>query len=181
MQGIEKVKITIRRGDWWWNERNVPLGICPQSGSARNGEMLSEWEREKKGYVVPWRESAWGYAFAELSALKELEMEFETSEDKVEELKAIVKKAKDWKFPLKNDVVLSTEGLEAKTMEWRSNACYWSRSCPYCSSGHRCVGSLSSPLNEKCIGKQKLKLEGIGPMCTVMSLRWRVAMKEGQR
>ena len=33
MQGIEKVKITIRRGDWWWNERNEQLGINPQRGT----------------------------------------------------------------------------------------------------------------------------------------------------
>jgi hypothetical protein len=56
-------------------------------------------------------------------------MEFETSEDKVAELKAIVEKAKGWKFPLKNDMVLSTEGLEMETMEWRSGLCYWSDQC----------------------------------------------------
>jgi hypothetical protein len=30
MEGIEKVKITLRRSDWWWNENNYPLGINPK-------------------------------------------------------------------------------------------------------------------------------------------------------
>jgi hypothetical protein len=166
MQRIERIKITIRRGDWWWNERNAPLGICPQSGSAQNGEMLKEWEREKKGQVIPWKEGAWGYAFAELHSLKELEMEFETSEDKVEELKVILEKAKEWKFPLKNDMVLSAEGLEAETTEWRSDACYWSDTCPYCNYGRRCFDRPE--LEEKCKEKLKLKEEGKGPMVSIL-------------
>jgi hypothetical protein len=170
MQGIEKVKITIRRGDWWWNERNAPLGINPQRGNGNAIQMQRDWEAEKRGTVIAWRESGWGCAFGNLQGLKELEMEFETSEDKVVELGKIVEKARTWKFPLKDGKVLSTEGLEANTWKWRGPLCLWSEQCPYCFGRSNCQG-----MNSPCVEKRRLRNLGLGPECTVMSLRWRVA------
>ena len=63
MQGIEKIKITIRRGDWWWNEDNEPLGINPQRGTGEAYRMLSDWNDEREGKVIPWNVTGWGYAF----------------------------------------------------------------------------------------------------------------------
>ena len=170
MQGVEKLKITIRRGDWWWNERNAPLGINPQRGNGNAHQMQQDWEAEKRGMVIPWRESGWGSAFGNLKGLKELEMEFETSEDKVAELGKIAEKAKTWKFPLKDGKVLSTEGLESKTWKWRGPMCFWSERCPYCFGRAQCQG-MSSP----CVEKRRLRSEGLGPEATVVRLRWSVA------
>jgi len=39
LQGMEKLKITIRRGDWWLNEKNVPLGINPQRRNGNHAEV----------------------------------------------------------------------------------------------------------------------------------------------
>ncbi|KAG0652957.1 hypothetical protein D0Z07_0386 [Hyphodiscus hymeniophilus] len=107
MQGVEKVKITIRRGDWWHNEHNAPLGINPQRGDSDAAQMDRDWEATRRGEVIPWKEGGWGTAFANLASLQELEMEFETSEDKLKELEKIVEIAKTWKFPLKDGKVLT--------------------------------------------------------------------------
>lgn len=178
MQGIEKVKITIRRGDWWYNETNEPLGICPQSGSAQGGNMLREWAAEKRGKITPWKPRAWGCALAKLAALRELEMELETSEDKIGELKAIVEKAKGWRFPLENGKVLSADGMDVKVSEWQSDKNYWSEVCPYCQGGQQCRSLPLSEQKEGCRERARSKAEGKGPMCTVMSLRWRVVTKD---
>jgi hypothetical protein len=37
---VEKLKLTIRRGDWWWNERNAPLYIHPKRTIRSAGEIL---------------------------------------------------------------------------------------------------------------------------------------------
>ena len=60
MQGISKLKITIRRGDWWWNERNAPLGINPQRGNGDVVRMRQDWEAERRGQVIEWRRDGWG-------------------------------------------------------------------------------------------------------------------------
>lgn len=40
MQGIEKLTLTIRRGDWWYNESNAPLVLNPQRGDDQNVDMV---------------------------------------------------------------------------------------------------------------------------------------------
>lgn len=124
MQGIEKLKITIRRGDWCWNERHSPFGINPQRGNGDAAGMRGDWEAEQRRQVIPWRKEGWGYAFGNLKSLKELEIEYETSGDKAGELGNIVEKAKTWRFPLEDGRVLSTEGLQAKESKWRSSVRY---------------------------------------------------------
>ena len=170
MQGIEKLKITIRRGDWWWNERNAPLGINPQRGNGDAAQMQRDWESERQGQLITWRKDKWGCAFGNMAALKELEMEFETSEDKAVELQRIVEKAKTWKFPLQDGKVLSTEGLESNELKWRGPMCLWSQRCPYCSGATDCQS-----MNAPCVEKRRLRRLRLGPECTVVSLRWRVA------
>lgn len=174
MQGVERLRITIRRGDWWWNERNAPLGISPQRGRGEWREMRADWEAEERGEAVPWRGDGWGCAFGNLRGLRELEIEFETSEDKVGELAKIVQKAKTWRFPMGDGRVLSAEGLEAKEWKWRSPLCYWSEHCPYCfGSVNSCQGIRTQ--NPQCLEKRRLRRQGLGPECTVFSVRWRVS------
>jgi hypothetical protein len=161
------------------DERNAPLGICPQGGSAQNGEMEHEWQREKKGEIIPWKASAWGSAFAEMKNLKELEIELETSEDKVGELKAIVEHAKGWKFPMRDGMVLRTDGLPTTTMEWRGNFCHWSDQCPYCGKYGECWKPTVQ--SQWCQEKERLLAEGKGPMLTVITVRYKLAKGEGLR
>lgn len=140
--------------------------------------MVAEWERERRGFVVPFGDDAWGSMFQQLPHLKELVMELETAEDKALELKTIVEKAKGWKFPMKGGMVLSAEGLGVETMVWRSPPCNFSDRCPYCGGpglGGNCAGST-----DKCDEKKSLIAEGKGPLCTVSTLRWRLVQGEAR-
>jgi len=170
------------------------LGINPQRGNGEAKQMFDDWRREREGQVVPWNPNGWGCAFSRLPSLKELEMEFETSDDKKDELFAIIEKAKTWEFPLtlpspkplredsepgqegeierKTNVVLSTEGLEPKINTWQSSMCYWSERCPYCYAARDCV--VVDPPNEKCVERMRLRGLELGPLCWIVSLRWRV-------
>jgi len=139
-------------------------------------QMKQDWQREKAGDVIRWSPIGWGCAFANMKNLKELELELETSGDKVPELKAIVEKAKAWKFPMNNGLLLSADGLDVKTTMWRSKECYWSPKCPYCPGRLGCQGE-----NEKCVEKRALIAQGLGPMCTIISLRYKLAKPAGQR
>ncbi|KAH8678913.1 hypothetical protein BGZ60DRAFT_402131 [Tricladium varicosporioides] len=176
MEGIERVKITIRRGDWWWNEHNKPLSITPHNhGSQYANAMLGDWKKEERGHILEFINNSWGAGFARLASLKELELEMETSDDKRDELMAIVKKAKTWRFPMGKDTVLSTEGLKEKTSTWQPADHFWSDLCPYCGNG-KCVPSQEEPL-KGCVERQRLMSEGKGPLCHVVSIKWRLVSR----
>ncbi|CAM6103504.1 unnamed protein product [Calypogeia fissa] len=162
---IEKVKITLRRGDWWWNEDNAELEISPQGGDV--SLMKEDWSREKAGEVVEWDPDSWGSVFMNFKALKELEMELETYEYKEAELDEIVRHAVMWKFPMGNGQVLSCEeGLRGvKKSSWRGPPCGWYQ-CP------KCAGQ-----NEECKFCEEMELlisEEKGPMLILRSLRWKL-------
>jgi hypothetical protein len=175
MQGIQKVKITIRRSDWWWNERNAPLAISPHRNDYGQNvvKMLQDIATEQRGGVVSWSPGAWGSAFKHLKSLKELEIEFETSEDKKAELEAILKWAKTWRFPLNDGMVLSTEGLDVTSSSWQTPMCYWSDHCPHCGKLGRC--RLVNPVDKNCAERMKMKELGRGPTCYIYNMRWKVA------
>lgn len=173
MQGLDKIKLTIRRGDWWHNESNHPLGINPQRGGSNVLGMKKDWKAEKDGRVIPWTEGRWGCAFKRLKGLKELEIEFETSEDKLNELKDIVEHAKTWKFPMRDGMVLSSERLSTKKSTWRGTMCYWSQTCPYCSGNNTC-GKKETDING-CRERARLRALKLGPMLTMISVRWKLA------
>ncbi|CZT03758.1 hypothetical protein WAI453_009032 [Rhynchosporium graminicola] len=174
MNGIEKVKITIRRCDWWWNERNNPLGINPYRGNADSDQMTRDIVACKNGEVPEWNMAGWAGAFSKLPNLKELEMELETSDDKIDELVAIVEWAKMWKFPFRDGKVLNTEGVNAKPVQtWQGPMCFWSQICPYCAGYGDCL-KTDTP-NEKCTERMRLRGLSMGPLCSVYSLRWKVA------
>jgi hypothetical protein len=58
MRGIQALKITIRRGDWWWNERNRPLVISPHRQTVQHhfcvGQMHEDIAQQQRGGVTPW-------------------------------------------------------------------------------------------------------------------------------
>jgi hypothetical protein len=139
--------------------------------------MHQDIATQVRGGVTPFLDSAWGSAFKSLPSLKELEIEFETSDDKKHELETIVKWAKTWKFPLNDGKVLSTEGLEVTSTSWDSPLCYWSDQCPYCGSHHRShCNSEGTPNEEKCAKRARLRSSGLGPKCHIFSMRWKVAL-----
>ncbi|KAH6676619.1 hypothetical protein B0J14DRAFT_357904 [Halenospora varia] len=175
MEGIEKVKITIRRGDWWWNESNQPLSITPHKrGSQYANAMLEDWKREERGHILEFLDNSWGVGFARLASLKEFELEMETSDDKKDELMAIVKKAKTWKFPMEKGAVLSAEGLKEETSTWQPADHFWSDLCPYCGNS-KCVLDREEPL-KGCVERQRLMSEGKGPLCHIVKVKWRLVL-----
>ncbi|KAK0118275.1 hypothetical protein ONS95_012574 [Cadophora gregata] len=172
LRGVEKVKIAIRRCDWWWNERNHPLAINPYRGNADTSQMMGDMVASKEGNVPEWNAEGWGAALGKLPVLKEVEIELETSDDKVDELMAIVEWAKGWRFPLKDGRVLSTEGVRAKGVQtWQGPMCWWSQVCPYCSGVSQC--RVADPPNERCAERVRLRALSKGPVCSVYTLRWR--------
>ena len=71
--GPERIRITIRHTDWWYNllGENSPLALDPKRrGRARVGEWVPDDQ--------PYEDGSWGSRFANLSGLKKLEMEFDT-------------------------------------------------------------------------------------------------------
>ncbi|KAJ7763639.1 hypothetical protein DFH07DRAFT_812644 [Mycena maculata] len=116
---VERLKITLRRGDWWWCERNYPFMINPHRGGFL-AEYNQDVVREERGEAIPWVEGAWGAALQRLPALKELEMEFETSKSRREELKKIVVRALRWRFPMGERGLLTNNGLGMEFSEWKN-------------------------------------------------------------
>ncbi|QSZ28561.1 hypothetical protein DSL72_003059 [Monilinia vaccinii-corymbosi] len=190
LQNITTLKITIRRGDWWWNEQNEPLAINPYRGNAHVHQMHLDMEASRRGDVPTWALGKWGCAFAKTAKLEVLELEFETSEEKREELQSIVEWARTWEFPMGERGVLSTrkntnaragENLkraelgDVKMWEWRGQRCHWSDICPYCVND---TCSLTEPAEgkngDKCRERKDLLRRGEGPMLVVMEVKWKL-------
>ncbi|KAF7869842.1 hypothetical protein EAF04_004626 [Stromatinia cepivora] len=184
LQNITSLKITIRRGDWWWNERNEPLAINPCRGNADIFQMRQEMECSRRGEPSNWLAGKWGTALTHMSKLEVFEMEFETSEEKREELRTIVEWARTWEFPMGERGVLSTlknpdprvrELGNVKTWEWRGKKVHWSDICPYC-VGNTChrTGPEEGKNGDKCRERKELMEREEGPMLVVMELKWKL-------
>lgn len=180
MQGMEKIKITIRRGDWWEWEHNKPLGISPQGGHGDSQRMYHEWAVEKSGKDVPWQEDSWGSAFKKMRNLKSLVLEMETEDAKLDELKDILAHAKSWHFPAwssQDGPGMVLGGIVDETVWSRFDAppCNWSSPCPTCGVEPRCVLVNRKPA---CVERVRRKKEDIGPLCHMAALTWRISRKE---
>lgn len=167
LRGIERLKITLRRGDWWSVENNAPLAITPHRSSADVGRMKADWRAVEGGCNMLWEEGCWGLAFKNLAGLKELEMELETFEYKKDELDEIVRHAVGWRFPMGEGRVLSAVGEKVGVRRWRGPICGWSNRC------YKCEGRDKDC--KHCEEIEALKAEGKGPMLIVMNLRWKLA------
>ncbi|KAJ9136506.1 hypothetical protein NKR23_g9816 [Pleurostoma richardsiae] len=183
---LERLRLTVRRGDWWYNESNVPLAVYPfrrVSGVHPGLQLMRRAMAPPEEYggegdpraEVP-EPRSWGAAFAALPALRELVMDFETSEDKKAELDAIARWAATWRFPLDADEgqgggqsgrrFLSAEGNPVRKMSWTGLPYHWSDQCPECGS---------TGVNSECAYCQrrlKLASEGKGPRLYVWTLTW---------
>ena len=185
LPSIQKLKLTLRRSDWWYNERNAPLSISPYRNNSENANsMLQDMSTSSRGEELLFLPNSWGSAFKHLPSLKSLEIEFETSDDKKDELLSILKWARTWRFPLSEDgVVLSAEGTDVTSMSWQSPMCGWSDICPYCGSHGSCRLMLNAPTagqqqKEECRLRMKARQLGRGPICHVYSVLWRKVAKE---
>jgi hypothetical protein len=175
MQTIEKMKITLRRGDWWYWEDGALLGINPQRGSADPRRMKADWKAEAKGAVIPWDENAWGCAFKHLRNLQELELEFETTVYEEKQLQDIVEHAKAWRFPMGDGRVLSAAGQKVHRSTWRGPMCVWSGRCPGCGEYRK------NPICKICEERFYLTENQNGPMLVVLRLRWKLAAADTDR
>lgn len=183
MQGIENILITMRRGDWWNWETSEPLALSPKKGTVKADSMHQEWALERHGISVPWHPDQWGSSFAHMKALKQLDLEFETSDDKKDELKALAAQALTWKFPAHSqaegvEMVLSADGLEPKWSNWEGPECFFSDNCAYCGQYAQCL--VTDPPNIGCVERAKRKMEGKGPLCHVVRLKWKIARKSAR-
>ncbi|KAF7903348.1 uncharacterized protein EAF01_006397 [Botrytis porri] len=190
LQTITHLKLTIRRGDWWWNERNEPLAINPYRGNADIPSMRDDMARSRRGEAPAWQAGKWGASLAGFPQLEVLEMEFETSEEKREELKMIAEWARTWEFPMGKRGVLSTrkhsharagDGSEkgelgdVKMWEWRGKMVHWSEVCPFC-VGNACqrTEAAKGKNGDRCRERKGLMERGEGPMLVVMELKWKL-------
>jgi hypothetical protein len=170
MHGIEKLKITIRRGDWWWCERGYPLGINAPRGNGNVEQMKRDIIAEKAGEVIPWDMMGWGGALAHLPAIKELEMEFETVDQQKDELIAVVNRAKTWRFPLKNGMVLCAKGSTIGEKTWTKAA-----PCPQCGKAPTCDISVCK---RTVSTKTAVNVE---PLLHIRTVKWKLAKLENGR
>lgn len=145
LRGVEKLKLTFRRGDWWYWESNVPLAIDPYGGHADSDNFQpgsvaptrvlnqdgtqrrppAQWlarRMEKVGEEIL-SEKSWAAHLYRLANLRELVLEFETTKENQEELEDITTWARTWRFPLQGGKILSTEGQEVRTSEWLGPEC----------------------------------------------------------
>jgi len=163
MQGIEKLKLSIRRCDWWYNQRNAPLKLLTGHASMNRSFI----RRTQTGFEAR-KEMDWTFSFQHLGGLKELELEMEAFEYKREELQAIVEGAKKWMIPCAHEgYVLSAKDLEVKTWNWRGPLKGWNVTiCQNCPQKGKLCG-FCEEMNES-------KRKGLGPMLVVMSVRWKL-------
>ncbi|ETS74757.1 hypothetical protein PFICI_13241 [Pestalotiopsis fici W106-1] len=127
---IEHLRITIRRSSWRFWRENGPYVISPFRRISKSTNM-KELMAERTGDMVI-DDRAWGMAFQHLPNIKSVTIEFEVTEDKREELEAIVDWAKTWKFPLSGDRHLSAEEQRIERMSWQGLLGHWSDTCTEC-------------------------------------------------
>ncbi|GAP83522.1 hypothetical protein SAMD00023353_0201070 [Rosellinia necatrix] len=169
---LEHLRITLRRSDWWDWERNAVPRVNPFRGNCYHGHTvgLMHQDMEAETGNVEFREGAWGKAFSHMLKLKTLTIDFETSEDKRDDMETIVTWALRWRFPLANGRHLSTGGQTASKMSWRGLPHHWSDKCVSCDKFVR-----NSPPGQdcpKCKETRQLFSQRYGPQLLVWTCLW---------
>lgn len=130
LQPVQHLRITIRRGDWWYWESSNPLRINPFRTDVTTEGMYQDIERAAARAAAgevninpDFSPRAWGLAFQHLPNLKTLTMDFETAEDQRHELDRIVDWAVGWRLPLApgpdgRPRFLSAQGRPVDKMSW---------------------------------------------------------------
>ncbi|KAI0523865.1 hypothetical protein F5B22DRAFT_421224 [Xylaria bambusicola] len=170
---LEHLRITLRRGDWWDWESNATLRINPFKGNCCHAHTirLMHQDMATENGNVEFSVGAWGRAFSHMSKLKTLTIDFETSEDKREEMETLVTWALKWRFPLSSSRYLSTGGQPADKISWRGLPHHFSHQCV---SGCRRT-QYRTPEEEcpKCSETRQLISQGYGPQLLVWTCVWK--------
>ena len=110
-------------------EIDEKLGLDPRRRvRTQYQDMLSIWSREDAGETISFETTSWGTFVGQFSKIKIFELELETCKEKEGELKVIVEKAKNWKFPMASETQIIAEShhemrylvAKANNVEWRS-------------------------------------------------------------
>ncbi|KAI1121907.1 hypothetical protein F5Y10DRAFT_282132 [Nemania abortiva] len=170
---LEHLRITLRRSDWWDWEQNAPLRINPFKGNCQQGHTINIMRRDMSTEIedIEFSEGAWGRAFAYMSKLKTLTIDFETSEDKRAEMEAIVAWALKWRFPLQGGRHLSTGGRPASKMSWRGLKHHWSDNCVSC--GRFVWNNPQGDGCPKCRETKLLVSQRYGPQLLIWTCVWK--------
>lgn len=174
MANVERLKITIRKSDWWWNERDEALSINPYTGDGQHYYVLEDiLTRINNGEKVEFAEGSWARFFAHLPKLEELIFEFESLDHKTTQLERIVTLAKGWEFPMgERGYLKAEENVESK--DWRGGMSNWDeRRCCYCESwgGDECR-EVDGKRDRRCDERKGLRQMGLGPMLVVREVKW---------
>ncbi|KAL8722977.1 MAG: hypothetical protein Q9181_007382, partial [Wetmoreana brouardii] len=105
------LKITIRHSDWWWWEVAEPIALDPKFEGQPSAQRYSRPSD-------PFDPGSWGSEFRNIKGLEVLELELETTENKKNELDAIVNRASGWRFPLGDSRVLLLNKSKTKRTGW---------------------------------------------------------------
>lgn len=137
---------------------------------------MSDMNTAKAGqpFQLAPEEHAWGNAFYYLQGLKEMEIEFETSEDKKAELDEIIEWAKTWVFPAAGKSKVLRVEDEVERWSWETPVSYWSIRCPYCEFYNNCRKIDGIEQREECAERMNKRREGKGPICHVATVKWKV-------
>ncbi|KAK8127541.1 hypothetical protein PG984_008649, partial [Apiospora sp. TS-2023a] len=162
---VETIRLTFRRGDWWYWERNQALAINPFRNGGSAHEMRQDMLTTKQGGQVPFVENTWGLAFEKMPKLKSVIIDFETSKDKKQEMEEIVNWAQKWKFPAAAAPEeparhFSAEGNPVEKMSWQGLPYHWSDNCVGC---HKIRWGQINPNCADCTEEKELLDWGFGP------------------
>lgn len=171
--GPERIKITIRHTDWWYNllGENSPLALDPKrKGRARVGDWVHDDQ--------PYESGSWGSRFANFPRLKKLELELETTEAKRKELDTIVERARSWRFPLGNDSALVMDQENIEKSAWTGSKHFKGLNAPTAAAGLQLrQGSTASFLSFRSTPRSDAESEDLEPGHTleyyVVLLTWR--------
>ncbi|KAI1279078.1 hypothetical protein F5Y07DRAFT_48088 [Xylaria sp. FL0933] len=170
---LQHLRFTLRRSDWWDWELNEPLRINPFKGNCCHGHTIGLMRSDMlaENGNVEFAQGAWGRAFFHMPKLKTLTIDFETSEDKRDEMEAVVAWALKWKFPLLDGRHLSTGGRPASKMSWRGLPHHWSHRCVSC--GRLTQYRLPGEDCQKCNEMRWLVSQGYGPQLLIWTCLWK--------
>ncbi|KAI0863612.1 hypothetical protein F4860DRAFT_467212 [Xylaria cubensis] len=170
---LEHLQITLRRADWWEWEREETLRINPFRGNCFYKHTVDLMRRDMSTETgnIEFAGAAWGRAFSHMPKLKSLTIDFETAEDKRDEMEEIVAWALKWQFPLSDGRHLSTDGRPASKLSWRGLPHHWSNQCASC---HNLVHNIVQGNGcNKCSEAKQLVGWGYGPQLLVWTCLWK--------
>jgi hypothetical protein len=135
--------------------------------------MTRDIAAEKAGTVIPWNMNGWAGAFALLQSIKMLEMELETREKQKDQLPAIAERAKTWRFPLRDGLVLSVRDCTIQEASWTK-----ADPCPRCGKVRSFdLAGIKAP-HQDCTQAKSIVEDAftiLEPMLYVRTVRWKLA------